>query len=123
MVFHATSDMASSFNGIARTAQQIEEEPLNARKHEWPSEVFDHIEWRCFEAFCEELDRQAGVKFDSKSHEPGGGVDIWLYFQNATKLMIVQCKYWPRKVDIDEDRAFYGVLKLQDLECGIFARH
>ncbi len=121
MVSHATSDMASSFKGIARTAQQIEEEPLSARKREWVPEVFDQIEWRRFEALCEELYRQAGVKTNSKSHGPDGGVDIWLHLQNATKPMIVQCKHWSRKVAVDDVRAFYGVLKSHDLERGIFA--
>lgn len=105
----------------ARTARQIESEPFASRAHEWKPEVFDHIEWRRFEALCEALYGQAGVRTESQSHGADGGVDIWLYLQHASKPMIVQCKHWSRKVAVDDVRAFFGVLKSHDLERGIFA--
>lgn len=105
----------------ARTARQIESEPFAPRAREWKAEVFDHIEWRRFEALCEALYGQAGVRTESQSHGADGGVDIWLYLQHATKPMIVQCKHWSRKVAVDDVRAFFGVLKSHDLERGIFA--
>lgn len=83
--------------------------------------MFDHIEWRRFEALCEALYAQAGVRTKSQSHGADGGIDIWLYLQNASKPMIVQCKHWSRKVKVDDVRAFYGVLKSHDLDRGIFA--
>ncbi|MBT2323719.1 autotransporter domain-containing protein [Variovorax paradoxus] len=63
----------------------------------------------------------AGVRTESQSHGADGGVDIWLYLQNASKPMIVQCKHWSRKVAVDDVRAFFGVLKSHALERGIFA--
>ena len=106
---------------VARTARQIESEPFTPRLHEWTAAVFDHFEWRRFEALCEALYGQAGVRTESQSHGPDGGVDIWLYLQHASKPMIVQCKHWSRKVAVDDMRAFFGVLKSHDLERGIFA--
>ena len=105
----------------ARTARQVESEPFAPRSHEWKSEVFDQIEWRRFEALCEALYGQAGVRTKSQSHGADGGVDIWLYLQHASKPMIVQCKHWSRKVAVDDVRAFFGVLKSHDLDRGIFA--
>jgi len=106
---------------VARTARQIESEPFAPQTREWTSEVFDHIEWRRFEAVCERLYGQAGVRTESQSHGADGGIDIWLHLQNASKPMIVQCKHWSRKVAVDDVRAFFGVLKSHDLERGIFA--
>ncbi|RYF73597.1 MAG: restriction endonuclease, partial [Comamonadaceae bacterium] len=104
-----------------RTARQIETEPIAPRSREWQSAVFDHIEWRRFEALCEALYGQAGVRTQSQSHGADGGVDIWLHLQHASKPMIVQCKHWVRKVGVDDMRAFFGVLKSHDLDRGIFA--
>lgn len=106
---------------VARSAHQIETEPIAPRSGEWKAEVFDHFEWRRFEALCEALYGQAGVRTESQSHGPDGGVDIWLYLQNAAKPMIVQCKHWSRKVAIGDMREFFGVLKSHDLDRGIFA--
>lgn len=106
---------------IARTAKQIEGEPFAPKAKQWAPEVFDHIEWRRFEAFCEGLYAQAGVRTKSQSHGADGGIDIWLHLQNASKPMIVQCKHWSRKVAVDDVRAFFGVLKSHDLDRGIFA--
>ncbi|MNK59151.1 Restriction endonuclease [compost metagenome] len=106
---------------IGRSARQIEAESFAPQARAWTPEVFDHIEWRRFEALCEALYGQAGVRTESQSHGADGGVDIWLYLQNASKPMIVQCKHWSRKVAVDDVRAFFGVLKSHDLERGIFA--
>lgn len=106
---------------VARTARQVESEPFQRRATTWTPEVFDHIEWRRFEALCEALYGQAGVRTESQSHGADGGVDIWLYLRNSGKPMIVQCKHWSRKVAVDDVRAFFGVLKSHELERGIFA--
>ena len=115
------SEAATSTGRSARSARQIETEPIAPRSREWRPEVFDHFEWRRFEALCEALYGQAGVRTESQSHGPDGGVDIWLYLKNATKPMIVQCKHRSRKVTVDDMRAFLGVLKSHDLDRGIFA--
>lgn len=106
---------------VGRTARQIESAPSAPRLNEWAPQVFEHIEWRRFEALCEALYGQAGVRTESQSHGADGGVDIWLYLRHASKPMIVQCKHWTRKVAVDDVRAFFGVLKSHDLERGIYA--
>ncbi len=88
----------------------------------WSPTVFDDIEWRRFEALCEALFSQAGMRTESQSHGADGGVDIWLYSAHSPKPMIVQCKHWRRKpVGVQQLREFFGVLKSNDLRYGTFA--
>lgn len=88
----------------------------------WSPQVFDDIEWRRFEALCEALFGQAGVRTESQSHGADGGVDIWLYSAHSPKPMIVQCKHWRRKpVGVQQMREFFGVLKANELQYGTFA--
>ena len=93
-----------------------------APEHAWSAAVFDHIEWRRFEAVCEALFAQSGMRSESQSHGADGGVDIWLYSQHSDKPVIVQCKHWKKRVvGVKEVREFYGVLKSHDLMYGTFA--
>lgn len=52
---------------------------VHAPQRAWSRQVFEGIEWRRFEALCEALFGQAGVRTESQSHGADGGVDIWLY--------------------------------------------
>lgn len=93
-----------------------------APERAWSAAVFDHIEWRRFEAVCEALFAQSGMRSESQSHGADGGVDIWLYSQHSDKPVIVQCKHWKKRVvGVKELREFYGVLKPHDLTHGTFA--
>lgn len=104
----------------ARPAPPEPERPAPERA--WSAAVFDHIEWRRFEAVCEALFAQSGMRSESQSHGADGGVDIWLYSQHSDKPVIVQCKHWKRRVvGVKEVREFYGVLKSHDLTYGTFA--
>ncbi|MDA7416658.1 restriction endonuclease [Xenophilus arseniciresistens] len=88
----------------------------------WNAKVFDHIEWRRFEAVCEALFAQSGMRAETQSHGADGGVDIWLWSQYSDKPVIVQCKHWKKRVvGVKELREFYGVLKSHDLTYGTFA--
>ena len=88
----------------------------------WSPQVFEDIEWRRFEALCEALFAQAGVRTESQSHGADGGIDIWLYSANSPKPMIVQCKHWRSSpVRVQHVREFFGVLKSHDLQYGTFA--
>lgn len=104
----------------ARSAPPEPERPAPERA--WSAAVFDHIEWRRFEAACEALFAQSGMRSESQSHGADGGVDIWLYSQHSDKPVIVQCKHWKKRVvGVKELREFYGVLKSHDLTYGTFA--
>lgn len=104
----------------ARPAPPEPERPAPERA--WSAAVFDHIEWRRFEAVCEALFAQSGMRSESQSHGADGGVDIWLYSQHSDKPVIVQCKHWKKRVvGVKELREFYGVLKSHDLIYGTFA--
>lgn len=89
----------------------------------WSARVFEDIEWRRFEALCESLFGQAGFETRSQSHGADGGVDIWLYSQNAEgPAAVVQCKHWLGKpVGVTEMRELYGVMASHKLQRGTFA--
>ncbi|RYF76985.1 MAG: hypothetical protein EOO29_22235 [Comamonadaceae bacterium] len=88
----------------------------------WNAKVFEHIEWRRFEAVCEGLFAQSGMRAETQSHGADGGVDIWLWSQHSDKPVTVQCKHWKKRVvGVKELREFYGVLKSHDLTYGTFA--
>lgn len=77
-----------------RPAQPAPPEPERAApERAWNAAVFDHIEWRRFEAVCEALFAQSGMRSESQSHGADGGVDIWLYSQHSDKPVFVQCKH------------------------------
>ena len=87
---------------------------------EWGQEVFEAIEWRRFEAVCEQLFGQAGFEARTQSHGADGGVDIWLHSRHSEgAAAIVQCKHWQGKqVGVKELREFYGVMASHKLKRG-----
>jgi restriction system protein len=89
----------------------------------WSARVLQDIEWRRFEALCENLFGQAGFETRAQSHGADGGVDIWLYSHNAEgPVAVVQCKHWLSKpVGVKELREFYGVMASHKLARGTFA--
>jgi restriction system protein len=89
----------------------------------WSQQVFEDIEWRRFEDVCASLFAQAGFEARTQSHGADGGVDIWLYSQNAQgPAAVVQCKHWlGRQVGVKELREFYGVMASHKLLRGTFA--
>lgn len=93
--------------------------PTEPPERMWSGKVFDQIEWRRFEAVCEALFAQSGMRAESQSHGADGGVDIWLWSAHSDKPLIVQCKHWKKRVvGVKEVREFYGVLKSHDLTYG-----
>ena len=88
----------------------------------WNKQVFSDIEWRRFEAVCEKFFAQAGFKTKSQSHGADGGVDIWMYSDNAEgEVSIAQCKHFNNKdVDVKLVREFYGVMSSHKLQRGTF---
>jgi len=90
--------------------------PPGPPERAWSGKVFDQIEWRRFEAVCEALFAQSGMRAESQSHGADGGVDIWLCSAHSDKPLIVQCKHWKKRVvGVKEVREFYGVRKSNDL--------
>lgn len=47
------------------------EQPVPERA--WSAKVFEHIEWRRFEAVCEGLFTQSGMRAETQSHGADGG--------------------------------------------------
>ncbi len=114
--------MAGWLRALKKEPTGETENTAHAPQRTWSAQVFEDIEWRRFEALCEALFGQAGVRTESQSHGADGGVDIWLYSAHSPKPMIVQCKHWRRKpVGVQQVREFFGVLKANDLQYGTFA--
>lgn len=100
----------------------LNDAPPQPPERAWSRAVFDQIEWRRFEAVCEALFAQSGMRAETQSHGADGGVDIWLWSAHSDKPVIVQCKHWKKRVvGVKELREFYGVLKSHDLTYGTFA--
>lgn len=114
--------MAGWLSALKKEITGESSDTARAPQQAWSPQVFEEIEWRRFEALCEALFGQAGVRTESQSHGADGGVDIWLYSAHSPKPMIVQCKHWRRKpVGVQQVREFFGVLKANDLQYGTFA--
>ncbi len=88
----------------------------------WSKQVFADIEWRRFEAVCERLFAQSGLKTESQSHGSDGGVDVWMYSDHAVgPVSIAQCKHFrTREVDVKLMREFFGVMTSHKLQRGTF---
>ena len=97
--------------------------PQRRRELAWSQNVFDDIEWRRFEAVCEQLFAQAGFEARTQSHGADGGVDIWLHSRHAQgPVAVVQCKHWSGKpVGVKEVREFLGVMTAHGLKRGTYA--
>lgn len=114
--------MAGQLSALKKEPESEIGEAAHKPQRSWSPMVFEDIEWRRFEALCEALFGQAGVRTESQSHGADGGVDIWLYSAHSPKPMIAQCKHWRRKpVGVQQMREFFGVLKANELQYGTFA--
>jgi restriction system protein len=93
-----------------------------ANRREWSASVFDAIEPRGFDAFCERLFAQAG--FEPRAQPPGndGSVDFWLSSRHALgPVAIVRCRHSTAPIEVREVRDFQGVMASQGLKRGSYA--
>jgi restriction system protein len=105
------------------TLVAVKAETVPFKEARWGPSVFAAIEWRRFEAVVETLFTQAGFSTRSQSHGADGGVDIWLYSNNAEgPVSVVQCKHWQGKpVTVKEMREFLGVMVSKGVKRGTYA--
>ena len=66
----------------------------------WTTQVFDHMSPQQFDAVCEALFAQSGLKARAQSHGAAGGVTLWLHSSNAQQgndspVAVALCKLWP----------------------------
>ena len=66
----------------------------------WTAQVFDHISPQQFDAVCEALFAQSGLRTRAQSHGAAGGVTLWLHSSNAQQgkdspVAVALCKLWP----------------------------
>lgn len=107
---------------IQKVKSQIPKVDISKPNTTWNKQVFADIEWRRFEAVCERFFAQGGFKTKSQSRGADGGVDIWMYSDNAEgAVSIAQCKHFNNKdVDVKLVREFYGVMSSHKLQRGTF---
>ena len=113
---------ASEIKFPAKLISEIPKADIPKPSTTWNKQVFTDIEWRRFEAVCERFFAQGGFKTKSQSHGADGGVDIWMYSDNAeSTVSIAQCKHFNNKdVDVKLVREFYGVMSSHKLQRGTF---
>jgi len=66
----------------------------------WTTQVFDHMSPQQFDAVCEALFAQSGLRTRAQSHGAAGGVTLWLHSSNALQgkdspVAVALCKLWP----------------------------
>ena len=66
----------------------------------WTTQVFDHMSPQQFDAVCEALFAQSGLRARAQSHGAAGGVTLWLHSSNAQQgndspVAVALCKLWP----------------------------
>lgn len=66
----------------------------------WTTQVFDHMSPQQFDAVCEALFAQSGLRTRAQSHGAAGGVTLWLHSSNAQQgkdspVAVALCKLWP----------------------------
>ena len=66
----------------------------------WTSQVFDNMSPQQFDAVCEALFAQSGLRTRAQSHGAAGGVTLWLHSSNAQQgkdgpVAVALCKLWP----------------------------
>ena len=108
--------------GLLSTPPDQTPTTTSERSVSWNKQVFADIEWRRFEAVCESLFAQSGLKTKSQSHGADGGVDVWMYSAHAEgPVSIAQCKHWRGEVvSVKEIREFFGVMSSHKLQRGTF---
>lgn len=88
----------------------------------WSLALIQSIEWMRLEELSAAYFGQLGFRAQLPAGGADGGVDIHLYWEDATEPgIIVQCKAWRSKqVGVEALRAFYGVMTSDKIAEGVF---
>jgi restriction system protein len=80
------------------------------------------LEWKRFEQITEAYFNRIGWRTRPARIGPDGGVDIYLYKPDTTKVAaVVQCKAWNRyKVGVKPVRELYGIMAAESVSQGYF---
>lgn len=88
---------------------------------QWSAGLLNALEWRHFQALCEEIFKQDGYVTRADSHGPDNGADIWLHsrLDLAQPVRIVQCRNWsPEPIGVAPIREFLGAMVDAGLQSG-----
>lgn len=88
----------------------------------WSLSLLQTIDWKRFEEVVAAYFRAKGMRCETISHGPDGGVDARLYTPNGEKPMaLVQCKSWRKKpVGVAQVRELLGVMTHEGVDRGFF---
>jgi restriction system protein len=90
----------------------------------WCSRVFEDIEWRRFEAVCQELFAgHAGLEARRQSSSGSVSADLWLHAPGTdAPVGLVRCQYAPgQPVGVDDLREFRTAMASRKLHRGTYA--
>lgn len=78
----------------------------------WSLELIRTLEWKRFEEICQQLYEMKGIRSETTTLGPDGGIDIRLYQdESGQATSIVQCKAWgERIVGVKPVRELLGVM-------------
>ena len=115
-------DDASAGDAAALTAPNAEISAAPAGPPQWSPGLLRALEWRRFEALCEEIFKQDG--YVTKRSGPGsadGGDSLWLHSRLDLEqpVRIVQCRNWSSEpVGVAAVREFLGAMVDAGLKSG-----
>jgi len=100
-------------SNTAAPAEALIEPTATSPTTQWTVGLLRALEWRRFEAVCEEIFKQDGYVTRSQSHDSDSGADIWLHSRLDLQqpVRIVQCRNWSSEpVGVAAVREFLGAM-------------
>lgn len=89
----------------------------------WTKQLIDKLEWKRFEDVCVQYFLELGYQATTTGIGADGGIDFKIHDHTGTNLLYLgQCKAWQghNPVGVEQVRAFYGVMKAQQVNHGIY---
>lgn len=89
---------------------------------DWSLALLQSIDWKRFEEVVAAYFRAKGLRCETQTHGPDGGIDARIYSPGSeTPMALVQCKAWRNKpVGVALIRELLGVMTHEKVERGFF---
>ena len=119
----ASNETAASASAPTAAQSQAAPEPAApaALSPPWSAGLLHALEWRRFEALCEEIFKQDGYVTKSELNGSDSGADIWLHSRLDLRqaVRIVQCRNWSAvPIGVALVREFLGAMVDAGLKSG-----
>ena len=117
----APSASTSTSTSESASAPTVAPVPAPAAPLQWTAGLLRALEWRRFEALCEEIFKQDGYVTKPPPGSTERGADIWLHSRLDLQqpVRIVQCRNWSGEpVGVNAVREFLGAMVDADVKSG-----